>query len=513
MKLIRSLLLTGLALSLSTTALRAAEYFILPARPGPVAGTPLAAISLQASGTETRLQTNINQRGNTAGKWVRVGEVPATTDPTTTDAAPTSAATTSAPSSTATAAAANSAPLVAPLAAPTTGTTFPSLSALVHSGKLTGGDRVFLMDGYHGALVIKDLNFATPVTIAQMPGQTAQVEMIGVYNSSNIIMRDFKVWAMSANAGSGPLIRTYGSSSNITLANLDVRSVADAGNYMSWSQSTWLANKRLGMLLQGTSISAIGNRLTGLYHGIQTDGRSGSIIGNIIDGFSGDGMRAVGDDNVVRGNRVQNCFQIDGNHADGFQSFSRGPTGTPGTGTVLNLTIENNKFYEWTSATPNALRCKLQGIGMFDGMFDGTVIRNNVVAVSAYHGIAIAGALNTTIVHNTVVNPSGQATPYPWIKITPHKNGTASRNVTVANNALNAISVGASAALNIVATNNVEVKNAATEFTSVAKQDFTLLATAKSVDAGAAAYTLPLDILGVARPRGSAPDAGAYESR
>ena len=507
MKLIRSLLLTGMALGMSTTALCAADYYISPARPGPVAGTPLAAISLQAT-TQTRLQTNVNQRGNTAGKWVRVGQAPTATAPTTTTTTTTTAST-----GTKTAMATTTAPLIAPLAAPTGGTTFPSFAALVQSGQLTGGDRVFLMDGYHGVLTIKDLDFTTPITIAQMPGQTAQVEMIGVYNSTNIIFRDFKVWAMSANAGTGPLIRTYAGSSDITFANLDVRSVADAGNYASWSQTTWLANKRLGMLLQGTRITAVGNRVTGLYHGIQTDGRLSSIVSNIVDGFSGDAMRALGDDNTVRGNKVQNCFQIDANHADGFQSFSRGPTGTAGAGTVYNLVIENNKIFEWTLGTTNSLRCKLQGIGMFDGMFDNAQIRNNVIAVSGYHGIAVSGALNTKITHNTVVNPSGQATAYPWIKISPHKNGTPSRKTTVANNTVNELRAYTNATTGNLAVNNVIIKNAAAEFTSVAKQDFTLLATAKSANAGGAAYAVPVDILGVPRPRGTGPDAGAYESR
>lgn len=503
MKMIRSLLLTGMAMSMSATALCAADYYVMPAKPGPVAGTPLAAISLQAKAM-TRLQTNVNQRGNTAGKWVRVGQVPTTSATTTTTSTTAPAAKT---------ASATSVAPIAPLAAPGTGATYPSFGALVQSGKLTGGDRVFLLDGYHGALVIKDLDFSTPITIAQMPGQTAQVEMIGIYNSTNIILRDFKVWALSANAGTGPLIRTYASSSDITFANLDVRSVADAGNYMSWSQSTWLANKRLGMLLQGTRMSAIGNRVTGLYHGIQTEGRYGAIASNIIDGFSGDAMRALGDDSVVRGNKVQNCYQIDANHADGFQSFSRGPTGTPGAGTVYNLVIENNKILEWTLSAPNALRCKLQGIGMFDGMFDNTLIRNNVVAVSGYHGIAVSGALNTRITHNTVVNPSGAATTYPWIKVNKHKNGTPMKNVTVANNTVNAMQTYANAPNNIVVANNVIVKSAASEFTSVAKMDFSLLATAKSANAGATAYAVPLDILGAARPKGTGPDAGAYESR
>ena len=81
------------------------------------------------------------------------------------------------------------------------------------------------------------------------------------------------------------------------------------------------------------------------------------------------------------------------------------------------------------------------------------------------------------------------------------------------NNAANAVKAYANATRRIVVANNIVVVNAASEFTSVAKQDFTLLPTAKSANAGSAAYATPLDILGVPRPKGAGPDAGAYESQ
>jgi hypothetical protein len=64
-----------------------------------------------------------------------------------------------------------------------------------------------------------------------------------------------------------------------------------------------------------------------------------------------------------------------------------------------------------------------------------------------------------------------------------------------------------------VVVNNIVVTNPATEFTSIKNQDYTLLATAKSANAGTPTYATPVDIMGVARPKGKAPDAGAYESQ
>ncbi|MCY1128074.1 right-handed parallel beta-helix repeat-containing protein [Frigidibacter sp. RF13] len=519
MKLLGSMLIASLALGVSATALSAADYYIMPVRPGPVAGTPLAAISLKATKRVSRMKLNVNERGNTAGKWVSVGEPTTTTTTETTKSATSSSAeqplgtTTETTTTGATSPTAISPTAISPTTTPAAGATYPTVAALLKSGQLQGGDRVFLMDGYHGPINISGYRFSSAVTFQPMPGQTAQVDSILIGNSANVTMRDIKVWATSANAGSGALVRTYTNSSDIAFYGLDVRSVPDAAKYLSWDVTAWRANKRSGFQLQGARNIVVGSRVTGIYHGIQVEGPQSQLVDNIVDGFAGDAMRALGDDSLVRRNKVQNCFQIDANHADGFQSFSRGPTGAPGAGTVYNLVIENNKILEWTASSTNSLRCKLQGIGMFDGMYDGTQIRNNVISVTGYHGITIAGALNTTIAQNTVINALGQGTNYPWIAVNRHKNGTMSRNVVIGNNASNLIKNTSKAANNIVVSNNVVVRNMASEFTAYRSQDYSLLPGALSANAGSKAYQTPSDIVGAPRPKGNAPDAGAYESQ
>ncbi|OYX42428.1 MAG: hypothetical protein B7Z02_12025 [Rhodobacterales bacterium 32-67-9] len=382
----------------------------------------------------------------------------------------------------------------------------------MQSGKVVGGDRIFLMDGYHGPLAIRDQNFASPVVIAPVSGSVAHADSILISNSRNVYVQGLKVWARSTNAGNGALVRSYGDTSDIAFTDLDVRAVASSGNYAQWTQTDWTDNQRLGIFADGTRTTVARNRVTGIYHGIQALGTDALVEENIVDGFSGDGMRALGDNSIVRRNKVQNCFQINSNHADAFQSFSRGAGGTPGTGTVRNLTIEDNKFFEWTLSSTNPLRCKLQGIGMFDGMYDNVTIRNNVIAITAYHGISLAGPLNTLISNNTVIHAGGVAGTYPWIQISAHKNGTPPKNVMVANNMAMNLHVNVNATNNIAQSNNVIVTNASNEFTSVANQDFTLKSTSKAIDAGAPAFAPAKDVAGAQRPKGNAPDAGAYES-
>lgn len=393
----------------------------------------------------------------------------------------------------------------------TAGQTYPSFGALMKSGKVQGGDRVFLLAGYHGPMIVDGQYYASPVLITEMPGQVAQVDNITVRRSKNIVFQGFKVWTSPNANGLVAQVRSYGDSSDLTFTGLDVRAVAGATGYNTWTATDWTNNQRGGFLIDGPRQTVARNRVTGVFNGIIMQGQDALMEENIVDGFSGDGMRALGDNSVVRRNKVQNCHQIGANHTDGFQSFSRGANGKVGTGVVRNVLIEDNKIFEFVG-TRSALNCKLQGISLFDGMYDGWVIRNNVISSTAYHGITIGGGLNSQITNNTVIHAQGLAGKFPWIRVASHKNGTGSRNVTVANNLVTSLKVWNNASAGIVETNNVTVTNASGEFTGLNAQDFTLRSTAKAIDAGKVTLAPTLDIIGNARPKGKAPDAGAYES-
>lgn len=473
--------------------------------------TGTAGTTGTTGGTETAPSTG-TETGTSAGTETttsastETGTTTPTTTPTTGTTTGTTTGSTTSPTTPTTAPTAPTSPTN------TSGVTYQSFNILMQSGKVAGGDRIFLMDGYHGPLTIRDQNFSAPVVIAPAAGSVAHADSILISNSRNIYVQGLKVWARSSSAGSGALVRSYSNTSDIAFTDLDVRAVATSGNYMQWTMTDWTNNQRIGFQVDGNRTTIARNRVTGIYHGIFSLAPNALVEENIVDGFSGDGMRALGDNSIVRRNKVQNCYQINANHADAFQSFSRGAGGKPGTGTVRNLTIEDNKFFEWTQQTSTPLRCKLQGIGMFDGMYDGVTIRNNVISSTAYHGISLAGPLNTVISNNTVIHANGVAGNYPWIRISGHKNGTPPKNVMVANNMVTSLKVNVNTANNISVANNIIVTNASNEFNSVTNRDFTLKSTSKGVDAGAPAHAPSKDIAGALRPKGKAPDAGAYEN-
>ena len=79
-----------------------------------------------------------------------------------------------------------------------------------------------------------------------------------------------------------------------------------------------------------------GNSLTGVYMGITATGVNAKIEGNVIDGYNGDGIRPLGKNALVRGNKILNCVVTDANHDDGIQSWFTTTGGGDG------LTIDSN---------------------------------------------------------------------------------------------------------------------------------------------------------------------------
>ena len=422
---------------------------------------------------------------------------------------------------------------------------WPSVAAALASGAVAGGDEIRLAAGDYGPLVISDAIFDSPVIIGPLPGSIVHLTGIKLIHSRNLVIDGFAVWPDAATPPDAPapdsppdpaaddtvdaqpdaappdptapdlltrghLVQVDGTSDHVIFRHLDIRGTKDAAGYATWTLADWQAHHRPGVMLRGPDNAIEDSTLTGISFGIAAIGPRDRIERNLVQGFSGDGMRVLGDDTLVRGNRVQDCVQIDKNHADGLQSWSRGPTGAPGKGVVTGLIFDSNMFLEWASSPVSPLRCSLQGIGLFDGMFQNLIIRNNLVFVSAYHGISVAGALDTQIVNNTVVNNRKPGERSPWIGVGPHKNGTPSERVLIANNIAARLMFRGKPGPTITLTDNLLTTFPAQVLTDPYHGDFHPMpggAAARSGDASVAPAT---DISGTPRPAGVAPDIGAF---
>ena len=376
----------------------------------------------------------------------------------------------------------------------------------INSGKFVGGDTLLLMDGNYAGLKLYQVAFDTPVTIQSLSGKNARLEWINLIDGTkNITFRNLSVWPTDPLIKLGSVVTSNERTSNITVDGLDVRSGVDSGNYLNWSLAEWTNRQNSGIILGGPNSIVRNSSVLGVGFGISTGGADSQIINNRVEGYSGDGLRAFGDRSLVKGNTVLNAVTINDNHSDGFQSWADGD------GVIDSLTIEGNTIIEWNAAKDHPLHGRMQGIGLFDGFYSNVIIRNNIVAVSFYHGISIYGGRNVQIVNNTVVNNDGVNTTSPYIGVFAHKNGTPAENVVVSNNVAMSFNSSSNSNPSVSYVNNSVVLSLVQAFEDVTKFNYRPKATSGFIDTGNASYAPPFDILGAARPAGAGPDRGAYE--
>ena len=292
-----------------------------------------------------------------------------------------------------------------------------------------GGDTIYLRSGYHGDVTVKGLN-ASYVTIKALPGQSPAASRIRIKNARFWRIEGLEISPQFAEKYTQQtMVDIAESTADISIENCKLYSAKDISK---WSPEDWVAKSCFGILARGTRIRLTNNHLLNVDHGITILGKQNIVEGNMIENFSGDGIRALGDDCVYRRNIIRNCYDVDDNHDDGIQSWSTGPNGV-GTGVVKNVTIDGNLII---SSTRDNRKYKgtLQGIGCFDGMYENWLVVNNVIIVDHWHGISLYGAKNCKIVNNTVVDINEQEPGPPWILINKHKKGFASTGNLIRNN-------------------------------------------------------------------------------
>jgi parallel beta-helix repeat protein len=384
----------------------------------------------------------------------------------------------------------------------------------IHAGApVKAGDTILLHGGDYGDVVIGSAYNASPIIIAAAPGETPRLRTLLIRSAQNWIVRGLTVSpSFGGNNEQTTIVEVdnhnwFGPAWDIDLDDLDIYSIDDAS---AWGPDEWVNLASSGVEIGADRVQLTNSRVRNVRFGIGVDGADALVRGNLVDGFSADGLRGLGDRDVFEYNRVQNNLigdDYDDNHDDGFQSWSVGPGGV-GTGEVVGVVLRGNVFINATDPS-NPLRSSMQGIGCFDGFFTDWTVENNVVITDHWHGISFYGMRNSRIINNTVIDlADGQPGP-PWIMVNAHKDGRPSENVVVRNNLAGDFSLDGNG---IVADHNIEFTDAAALFVA-APLDLHLKPGSAAIDAGSAELAPPLDVEQVPRPQGAAVDLGAYEYR
>jgi len=372
------------------------------------------------------------------------------------------------------------------------------------------GDTLWLRSGMHGSLDITGYYNLDWVTIAAEQGHTPKF--------SSVLVRSGAKWRLRGLTVSPEFVEPYekrtlikveshnwqGPVSDIEVEGCEMWSKADVS---AWTMENWDQLSANGIEAGGERIVIRNNRLKNVNFGISVGAKDSLVDGNVVDSFAGDGLRGLGDNTVFQYNTVKNCYDVNANHDDGFQSWSVGSGGV-GTGEVKGIVLRGNVIINYED--PNQpFRGTLQGIGCFDGMYVDWVIENNVIITDHWHGITLLGAKNSRVVNNTVMDLNAEDPGPPWIKIGAHKNGTAPEGCLVRNNLATAFT---SADTGVIEDHNFIIKDPAALFVNPTAFDLHLLPGAiDAIDKGTSEQAPTADIEGIPRPQGSAVDLGAYE--
>lgn len=372
------------------------------------------------------------------------------------------------------------------------------------------GDTLVLLSGYHGELSISRYYNSDYITIMSKTGATPVVRNILVSAAGKWRIQGLTVTPQSVNPYKKTVLITIeshnfsGPSRDIEVADCKLYSVQDAS---PWSMGDWDTLSCNGFNVSAKKAIIRGNHLKNINFGISVTADSCLVTKNTIENFAGDGLRGLGNYDTFSHNIVMNCYDVNANHDDGFQSWSVGDSGV-GTGVVKGIVLYGNTIINYTDSN-QPFRGTLQGIGLFDGIFEDWIVENNIVLSDHYHGITFLGARNCRIVNNTVCDINS-VTPGPiWLMIGKHKNGQVSTGCVVRNNLITKLVI--ENGCEVTNENNVVIDNQENYFVDFQNRNLRLKPGCAAIDAGIIRDIPVHDIDGNNRVYGTTVDAGAYE--
>jgi hypothetical protein len=383
-----------------------------------------------------------------------------------------------------------------------------TLEQVVDDGKLGTtvgpGDTVFLRSGYHGDMDLSDLQNSSPIAIVAQGAHTPQFRRVRMSDTSNWVIRGIHVsGSFAPSYTKETLVELDADTSDVVFEDNNLFSYPDSSE---WSASQWGELAPKGISVKGDRNTIRGNQLTNVSHAMSAgySANDNLFSYNRVTNYSQDGIRGLGDYNTFEYNVIEESYDVDDNHDDAFQSWSRGSDGKVGTGVVRGVILRGNQFIHYRDPD-RPLIGGLQGIGCFDGTYEGWIVENNLVFTDHYHGMTFKGMQDSVIINNTVLDPENKKA---WISVTADKDGTPSKDVLVRNNLATDFRMsGGGSTMDA----NLEISSPFDHFVNFAGRDFHLVESSAAIDMGITDQAPGEDLERTSRPQGSGIDLGAFE--
>lgn len=268
------------------------------------------------------------------------------------------------------------------------------------------GDVLVLHRGYHGAPTITGIHSGN-VFIRPKKGHTPAVRFLILQNAHYWHIKGLTISKSTTPKdhpdhtlnGSGLKIDDQKNENShfniIESCSLYTRQDSNGFTAMQWK------NNKAGIAVYGKNNQLTGNHLFN-GGGIQIGYHSNNTyVGhNVVENIASDAMGIRGNNCVIEHNLLMNSHKVDGNHNDLIQGW-----GSKGNiirhNQLWAFTDPNQKFISNGKKVPKGISTT-QGIGCFDGKFEGWVIENNLIRVDHPIGIMIINAQGCTIRGNKV---------------------------------------------------------------------------------------------------------------
>ena len=308
------------------------------------------------------------------------------------------------------------------------------------SGVVHAGDVIYLLTGNHGALDIspyrgsKKVANTDYITLEAAPGHRPVMNSIRFTTCAKWIVRGI-TFENPPVMTTKPSLIYAGKCTDIIL---DSNTICSAENAVEWTPEEWpTLCAEFGINFNVVRRATVSNNtIKAVHNGITLRGSSLLVTGNTIDYFANDGIQFSSSDTIISHNIVSNHYGLwhDGYHHDGMQGWTAyDETFTTNVVIDSNMVLASTGAYSTIPAAPTGAGDDyMQGISIFDGVWDHLTVTNNVVTAAAYHGMSFYCPNDSVIANNIVIGKSSTYTS--WLGIFKSKTGINPTNVIVRNN-------------------------------------------------------------------------------